>query len=121
MKYSTKSFFFSFFFIRPLSAALHQADIKVCGVCPSGIRTLCPPDFPQTASVPGRGYLEAGVGLGPCGSHCVVRPSVLERSFSCVGTVTGLLGNILKVKCVHLDSSGDCGADSSPIGMLLQN
>lgn len=83
--------------------------------------TLCPPDFPQTASVPGRAYLEAGVGLGPCGSPCAVQPSVLERSFPCVGAVTGLLGNILKVKCVHLDSSGDRGADSGPIGMLWPN
>lgn len=35
-----------------------------------------------------------------------------------VGTVTGFLGNILKVKSVHLDSSGDRGADSKPIVML---
>ena len=27
----------------------------------------------------------------------------------------GVLGNILKVKSVHLDSSGDHGADSSPL------
>lgn len=63
---------------------------------------------PASGGVPGRGYLEAGVGLGPAGSHCG-------------GAVTGRLGNIPKVKCVHLDSSGDRGADSGAAGTPWHN
>lgn len=65
-----------------------------------------------------RVFVWQGAGAVPMSAELFVHPHAPKGPFPCRHCDRGL-GNVLKVKSVHLDSSGDCGGDGGPLAVSV--